>query len=125
MNDKDGAVREFRQPKDADAYRACLAAGVGYIANCCSGWQRGYKLHHASCPWLHMSHTRIRPAAAQARVWAATTPELEEYADSNRRPDRCGGCFKTETPDQHDTNIPRESHIAVPGGQVESNRSRH
>jgi len=120
-----GSVREFRQPKDADAYRACLAAGAGYIANCCSGWPRGYKLHRASCPWLHMSQHKNPTRGSTGKVWAATTPELEEYADRNRRPDRCGVCFKTETPDQYDSDIPRESHLVVAGGQVESNRSKH
>jgi hypothetical protein len=118
------AVREFREPKDADEYRACLAEGVGYIANCCSGWPLGYMPHHASCSLLHRYQHNNPIKGNTGKLWAATTEELEAYAGWDQRLGRCG-CFRPEMPDQYDTDIPRESHLVVPGGQVESNRGRH
>jgi hypothetical protein len=118
----------FVKPEQADAYRACLQEGVGYIANCCSGWPQGYVLHHVSCHTLHNNQFRDPTEAHTGKLWAMTADEL----DVNYKKaygvvlERCNKCFmKTESPVGYDSDIKRESRLVVPGGQVESNRSRH
>ncbi|HXF12928.1 MAG TPA: hypothetical protein VN517_07235 [Terriglobales bacterium] len=59
--------------------------------------------------------------------WAEMLWELEENVRNHhpdRPADRCG-CLQTEPPQECDTDMQGKSHLVVPGGQVESNRSRH
>lgn len=125
-------MRRFEDtPESKAAYLACLQSGAGYVANCCSGWPQGYKLHSASCTWLHanQNHNPIMRSRGTGKIWAATLQELEENIRKNqpgRRADRCSTCLPMRPPpEEYDTDMPRESHLVVPGGQVESNRSRH
>ena len=117
-------------PEGRAAYTACLQRGEGFIANCCSGYRHGFMIHRANC-WsldLHKTHNPIR--GATRKIWAATLTELDAYQARNRLPgthglNRCPYCLQTEAPKEYDTDMPRESHLVVPGGQVESNRKRH
>jgi hypothetical protein len=117
-------------PKGKTDYLACLQKGKGYVANCCSGWPGGYKFHSASCTFLygHKDRSPIMNARGTGKLWAATLSELEENAQTiqpGRSPSRCGYCLHAKVPEEYDTDMERESHLVIPGGQVESNRRRH
>jgi hypothetical protein len=123
-------LRKFRNtPQDKTAYDACIQKGEGFIANCCSGYREGYMFHRASCPFLDAHKNRNPIKGSTGKIWAATLKELEANEVRNRErgkhaPWICR-CLQTEAPEEYDTDMERESHLVIPGGQVESNRSRH
>jgi len=85
--------------------------------------------HRASCRDLEAHKKRNPIKGATGKIWAATLEELEANEARTREPGawvatRCR-CLKTYVADEYDTDMKRESHLVVPGGQVESNRSRH
>jgi len=71
------------------AYRAVLLRGEGFIANCCSGYRNGYKLHRASCTYLDAHKTRNPIQGSTRKIWEATLPELEANAGSSATRCRC------------------------------------
>jgi len=118
-------LQKFRDtPEDKAAYLARLEKGEGFVANCCSGYPRGYMLHRASCNTLDANKDRNPLRGTTGKIWAATWEELESYGEGALA--RCSRCFQgPKVPEEYDTDMERESHLVVPGGQIESDRSRH
>jgi hypothetical protein len=110
------------------AYHACLQKGEGFVANCCSGYPEGYKFRRASCTFLDAHKNRNPILGTTRKIWAATLKELEANKAHSRQDVRglhdCR-CLQTEAPEEYDADMERESRLVVPGGQIESNRSRH
>ena len=118
-------LRRFHSTRsDIAAYHACLQRGEGFIANCCSGYLKGYKLHRASCSFLDRYKNSNPIHGTTGKIWAATLEELEAYSrqDGKAVPDLPCKCLQTGAPEEY---AERESHLVVPGGQIESNRRRH
>jgi hypothetical protein len=76
-------------PEGRSAYLTALQRGEGFIANCCSGYRNGYKLHRASCTYLDAHKTRNPIHGSTGKIWAATLPELEVNARGSATPCRC------------------------------------
>jgi hypothetical protein len=122
-------LRKFRYtPSDIADYRACIQRGEGFIANCCSGYPQGYKFHSASCRFLDAHKNRNPIRGTTGKIWAATLKELAANEAHGRQhaPGLYGcRCLQTEAPEEYGADMERESHLVVPGGQIESNRRRH
>jgi len=111
-------------PEGNATYLDILQRGEGFIANCCSGYPEGYMFHRASCKFLNAHKTRNPIRGTTNKIWAAKLAELEANAPRGAAPARCS-CLQPTARQEYDSDIERESHLVVPGGQVESNRSRH
>jgi hypothetical protein len=125
-------VKNFRDTREGKAdYLAVLHRGDGFIANCCSGYPAGYMFHRASCTFLDAHKTRnpIHKATGTGKIWSATLKELEANEARSRLPGKHAPwlcrCLQTEPSEEYDTDMKRESHLVVSGGQIESNRRRH
>jgi hypothetical protein len=123
-------LRKFRDtPEDKKTYLAVLQKGEGFIANSCSGYPEGYMFHDASCAFLDAHKNRNPIRGTTGKIWAATLKELEANESRSRHsgkpaPSLCR-CLQTEAPEEYDIDMGPESRLVIPGGQVESNRSRH
>jgi hypothetical protein len=123
-------LQKFRDTRQGiAAYHACLQKGEGFVANCCSGYPEGYMFHRASCTFLDAHKNRNPIQGTTGKIWAATLKELQANEAHSRQPGQHAPglcrCLQTEAPVEYDTDMERESHLVVPGGQIESNRSRH
>jgi hypothetical protein len=116
-------LKEFRKSRDERSYQDWMTRHPqGFVANCCSGYPRGYMLHRATCPTL-LRHLDKNPTKnSTAKVWASTEDELDVNAEWHLP--RCGFCMKVSEPEVNNY-VERESHEVVQGGQFESNRRRH
>ena len=80
MEPQPSTLRVFPEtPEGIAAYIAVLKKADGSIANCCSGFPKGYMFHRASCRFLDMHKDRNPILGDTGKIWAKHLQELETY----------------------------------------------